>query len=311
MVEAEFHGAAFERIRLEHHLPFRCFFNSVGYIGTHWHSELELVMQVRGEILISTPEGVTLLGPGDLFLANPFAMHSLLSRTGDNLELALQIDLTDPVLLPKITGGRRFLPVEQWPLSARPAVRDAIIRIAGALAERDEAFALDCLSALSRLLAELVRHASEANPDLPSQQDYPVWLEHVRTIVGFLQDNYDHQISLDSVAAHAGLSRFYASHLVKAATGLSLQENLALIRTNRAVKLMFSTDAKLVDIAMDAGFSHLKYFNKYFRRLYGETPSAIRGRGDWQDAMAQGGTGAVRLPDPDLVEETQRMIAEQ
>jgi AraC-like DNA-binding protein len=44
-----------------------------------------------------------------------------------------------------------------------------------------------------------------------------------------------------------------------------------------------STDPAYADwtisaIAFDAGFGDLSYFNRAFRRHYGETPSAVRGR---------------------------------
>jgi methylphosphotriester-DNA--protein-cysteine methyltransferase len=35
-------------------------------------------------------------------------------------------------------------------------------------------------------------------------------------------------------------------------------------------------DEKISMIALDAGFSDLSYFNRTFRRRYGETPSGIR-----------------------------------
>ncbi len=296
---------AFERVELDKELPFRCFFNSIGYVGSHWHSELEIILQVRGEIIVSTRSGPFVLHPGDLFLSNPFETHSLVSQSADNLELALQIDLSDPMLLPRQIGTRRFAASARWSPVLRSTVQSHMISIADELAVRRDGYGFACLSATAGLIKELVRGASDTTVATQGNQDYPVWLDHVTLVIGYLREQFDHRISLESVAREVGLSRFYVSHLVKQATGMSLQENLALIRTNHAIHLMYTTDAKLVDIALDAGFSHLKYFNKYFMRLFGETPRTARTRTDWQQAIAKRGAGKARAPSPELVAELQ------
>lgn len=300
--EFSFQSLAYETVRLEHDLPFRCFFNSVGYVGSHWHRELEIVLQVRGEIAVSMPGAVTVLRPGDLFLANPFEVHSIVERTTDNLELALQIDLSDPTMLPRLIRHRRFRPAARWSEDAAARVSSRLAELADALVARPEGFAFDCLSSLASILALLVRHASEADAEGPVGDGRPGWLDHVSAIIAYLQEHCTEAVSLDDVARHVGLSRYYVSHLVKEATGLSLQENLGLIRTNRAIHLMFTTDARLVDIALDAGFSHLRYFNKYFRALYGETPSEVRRRGGPPDAGPPLATRRVQHPTRELVD---------
>jgi xylan 1,4-beta-xylosidase len=300
-VRSQFAPITYERIHHERELPFRCFFNSVRYVGSHWHAELELLMQIRGQIAVSFPDGVTVLRRRDLVLANPFEVHSIVGRSTDTLTLALQIDLTDPVLLPRHHTGRRFRRVADWPPELAVAVRAEMTTVAQELSEQRDGFPLACLSSLAALLTLLVRGAGAPAEVSDTSEDLPGWFDRVRRVISYLQEHYTRRVSLDEIADHVGLSRYYTSHLVKAATGLSIQENQGLIRTNRAVHLMFTTDARLVDIAMDAGFSHLKYFNKYFRRLYGETPSHARNRQEWREAVISGSSDRVQSPSPPLV----------
>lgn len=300
--EFSFRELSYENVRLEHDLPFRCFFNSVGYVGSHWHRELEIVLQVRGEIAVSMPGGTAVLRPGDLFLANPFEVHSIVERTADNLELALQIDLSDPTLLPRLIRHRRFQPPAAWGGDATARVARQLAALTEALVDRRDGFAFDCLASLATIVALLVRHASRRDEPGSVGEARPGWFDHVSAIIAFLEERCAGPVSLDDVARHVGLSRYYVSHLVKEATGLSLQENLGLIRTNRAIHLMFTTDARLVDIALDAGFSHLRYFNKYFRALYGETPSELRRRGGPPGSSPPLATRRVQHPTRELVE---------
>lgn len=301
LVRSQFDPLAYEQIPHDRELPLRCFFNSVSYVGSHWHAELELLMQVRGRIAVSFPDGTTVLGPRDLFLANPFQVHSLVGHSPDTLTLALQVDLSDPVLLPTHYQGRRFSAAAEWTPAVETAVRTQLETLARELADQQEGFPLACLSSLTALLATLVREAVTPGGERHESEDLPVQLDSVRAVISYLQANCMRPVSLDELAEHVALSRYYVSHLVKAATGLSIQENLGLIRTNRAVQRMFATDARLVDIAMDAGFSHLKYFNKYFRRLYGETPSQARTRAEWREAVLSGSADQVQAPSQELV----------
>lgn len=307
-MESEFdiQNVSFETVRLERDLPFRCFFNSVNYVGSHWHAELELLLQVRGSIAIAMHSGSTRLEPGDLFVANPFQVHSIVRQSAQPLTLALQIDLTDPLLMPRATGPRRFLVASAWDTTTHSQIRQGLIKIAQELSADAEGSALTCLSSLAGMLAALIRNATDRSDGDPlarpaANEGRPIWIDRVRSIISYLQERYDHPISLDDVAAHVGLSRYYVSHLMKEATGLSIQENLGLIRTNRAIHLMFTTEERLVDVALDAGFSHLRYFTKYFRRLYGCAPSEVRENHEWRNSVLNAGSGTARPPEPDLV----------
>ena len=155
---------------------------------------------------------------------------------------------------------------------------------------------LACLSSLTALLTCLLRGAGALLEVSDASEDLPGWFDRVHRVISYLQQHYTGRVFLDEIADHVGLSRYYTSHLVKAATGFSIHENQGLIRTNRAVHLMFTTDARLVDMAMDAGFSHPKYFNKYFRRLYGETSSRARNRQEWLEPVISGSSDRVQSP---------------
>jgi AraC-like DNA-binding protein len=106
-----------------------------------------------------------------------------------------------------------------------------------------------------------------------------------KSVLEYLKANFQRTITLDEVAAHIGVSRFRASHLIRESTGRSMQENLNLIRTGYAVDLLLKTEDRLIDIAMASGFSDPKYFNQYFRRVFGVTPRQIRQKPNWRQAI--------------------------
>ena len=84
--------------------------------------------------------------------------------------------------------------------------------------------------------------------------------------------------SAHKLAAAAGLSERYVNELLYEA-GASLTSRLLELRLRRAAKwLAQAGDRRISEIAFDCGFNDLSYFNRCFRRRFGLTPSAARGR---------------------------------
>jgi AraC-like DNA-binding protein len=88
----------------------------------------------------------------------------------------------------------------------------------------------------------------------------------------------DPDLSAATVARLLGITPRYV-HLLLEATGKSFTHHVLERRLERAATLLRDlrwSDRKIADIAAEAGFVDLSYFNRAFRHRYGTTPSAIR-----------------------------------
>jgi AraC-like DNA-binding protein len=84
--------------------------------------------------------------------------------------------------------------------------------------------------------------------------------------------------SAQKLAAAAGLSERYVNELLFEA-GASFTRRLTELRLRKAADLLLvQTEGKISDIAFACGFNDLSYFNRCFRRRFGLTPTAARGR---------------------------------
>jgi AraC-like DNA-binding protein len=86
-------------------------------------------------------------------------------------------------------------------------------------------------------------------------------------------------LSADVIGKSQGLTAGYIRKLF-ATEGTSFMDFVLEQRLTRAHRML--TDPRFVGraisaIALDAGFSDLSYFNRTFRRRFGETPSDVRG----------------------------------
>jgi AraC family transcriptional regulator len=95
----------------------------------------------------------------------------------------------------------------------------------------------------------------------------------------YMTDNLASEISLDSLASVAGLSRFHLCRAFRASTGLPPHAWLNRARLARARNLLRSTDTPIHIIARQCGFASPNQFATCFRKAMGVTPSVFRHSG--------------------------------
>jgi AraC-like DNA-binding protein/ligand-binding sensor protein len=92
----------------------------------------------------------------------------------------------------------------------------------------------------------------------------------------FIAANYAEDLSLTSVAKAVHMSTFYFCKQFKKATGLNFTNYLGRIRVERAKERLLSPHVRISEVAYEVGFQSLTHFNRVFRKLTGESPSAYR-----------------------------------
>jgi AraC-like DNA-binding protein len=83
--------------------------------------------------------------------------------------------------------------------------------------------------------------------------------------------------SAQKLALAAGLSERYVNELLYEA-GASFTIRLNEMRLAKAARMLSMTAKRISDIAFECGFNDLSYFNRSFRRRFGLTPTAARGK---------------------------------
>ena len=127
-------------------------------------------------------------------------------------------------------------------------------------------------SALQTLLSDLTRrHASgvRASP-LPRPER-----GLVRRLQSYLEDNYDHNISLTDLSQLVERHPVYLHQMFRQATGHPPHVYQMQVRIDRAKRLL-ACGTPLAETARAVGFYDQSHFGKYFRRYVGVTPARYR-----------------------------------
>lgn len=92
----------------------------------------------------------------------------------------------------------------------------------------------------------------------------------------FIAEHMADEICLNDVAQAVNMSGFYFCKVFKKATGLTFTDYLARTRVEHVKSMLLNPHTRVSEAAYAAGFQSLSQFNRVFRRIVGEAPSAYR-----------------------------------
>jgi AraC family transcriptional regulator len=110
----------------------------------------------------------------------------------------------------------------------------------------------------------------------PSRRDSPLSGEQFERVTGYMRARLADDITVEQLAAVAGVSKFYFIRLFSAATGCTPHQYLLRLRLRSAAHLLSTTRHPVSEIVKMCGYASAGQFAAAFRREYGENPAAFR-----------------------------------
>jgi len=98
------------------------------------------------------------------------------------------------------------------------------------------------------------------------------WIERLTDCVDYLENHLDGEIDWNVLCDRACLSRLYFSRLFEAATGMGVSEYQRRRRMTLAVRDLLG-GRKVIDVALDYGYSSPEAFCRAFKSVHGIAPS--------------------------------------
>ncbi len=99
--------------------------------------------------------------------------------------------------------------------------------------------------------------------------------QRLQKIYHFIEANYQNEIDVNAVAKFCNLTTAAFCRYFKKSTHYTFTDFLNQFRINRAKKLLVQ-DRNVTEACYESGFANISYFNKVFKKITGENPSAFR-----------------------------------
>ena len=101
---------------------------------------------------------------------------------------------------------------------------------------------------------------------------------YIKEAMGFIDRNYQRDVSVEEIAAASGLNRSYFGKLFKEAMGFSPQQYLIQYRMTKAAELLKGSRIPVGEVARSVGYENQLHFSRAFKNTYGISPSQYRAK---------------------------------
>jgi len=185
-------------------------------------------------------------------LSAAFDFGNLLFRRNDGQDIPVQLTRAG-------SGG------ERWMVLITPPLSKSIVRRSWAEAVVHARPRINTLGSLP-----------VAEPPAARRGGLPPGL--ARRVCDYIESHFDQKISLDSLAAMAGLSRDHFARAFHQSVGMPPHSYLLQRRLDHVERMLRETQLPLSQIALATGFSDQSHLARHFRRQTGMSPSDARWR---------------------------------
>ncbi|MBT9459278.1 MAG: helix-turn-helix transcriptional regulator [Burkholderiaceae bacterium] len=135
-----------------------------------------------------------------------------------------------------------------------------------------------CDGLVTALLCYLIEHHARVGPAASGKGGGLSGLSgaRLRKVLAFIEVNVAREIAIPEMAALCAMSESHFSRAFHAAAGLPPHQYAMKRRLERACAALTGTEDRIIDIALDLGFSTASHFSRAFARRYGMPPARYR-----------------------------------
>lgn len=240
----------------------------------HRHTEIEINLLLEGEIVYAHRDHLVRLEPGRLAIFWAAIPHQLVERPAAcdfcvftiPLETFLGWKLPSP-LVQDLLAGEMIIEADaanatldawmlpRWQVELSAAVEPTVV-----LKEME--------ARMWRLAQGHSTAAAASNRGEPHSA--------IEKMAHYIVAHYQTPLTVEEVAGAVGLHPNYATTSFKRTFGMTIWEYTLQYRVTQAQRLLVTTDASVLDVALQSGFGSLSSFYAAFQRYAGRTPKAVR-----------------------------------
>ena len=231
---------------------------------TNYHENIEILYFTEGNGIVECNLTHTTVSKGDVFIVNSNRIHCISSDS----TLKYYCLIVDNNFL----AGYSINPVE---LCFSEKITDAKLNtlLDMAVSEIWGNNSYKSVAVKTRLLdifVYVLRNYSEISSCRDKISD------NILEAIKFITVNLNSKMNIDTIAAKAGLSKYYFLRQFKKMTDYTVVEYVNLLRCNQAKKMLSDDNLSVKEIGEACGFENFSYFSKTFKKNVGCSPSEYK-----------------------------------
>ena len=248
----------------------------------HWHVGIEIIIPIQNWYKIHIGNDHYTLDENDILFINSGVIHSLESpENGERMifqfDLSLLCDLkefdTTLFMLPSAVKITK----KNFP-QIYPTIHTLLLNI---IQEYTLDMPLKEASIYANLIQIYVTLCRKIIYDQNFFKNAPVskrheYIEKLMKTCHYINQHYNEELSLKSIANIAGFSKYHFSRLFKEFTNMTFHQYLTKQRLKKSETLLMDTDLSIMEVALSSGFNSISNFNRSFKKSKGCSANEFR-----------------------------------
>lgn len=251
-------------------------------VDWHWHHELEFLFVAKGTAICLVGTNKIELHQGCGLFINSSILHRFEAQGSTFVP---NIVFSPTLLAPEssLIYEKYISPVinssiEYQIFNPHTAWQNHVLQLLSqvfALQETDENNELCTIQLLFKIWDIMTKHI-----DLASSSSDLYRFNHkqarLQTMMQYIHDHYTEEITLETIAASASISKSGALHIFQSGIHISPVAYLIQYRLAQAAEQLYTTQKSVSSIAEETGFASSGYFCRKFRQHYHMSPNEYR-----------------------------------
>ena len=249
-------------------------------MSAHWHSEIEMIRILSGELEIKLNNNEYYARKGDIVFVNSETVHQATPKDCVYECVVCHIDF----LYNNTYSCRFFIEnilkrdyiIKEYSPCEDSEYHSSVNDIFEAVKNKSSGYKFRAIAAFYKFFGvvtdkHLYTSAIGNNDDAEDKKTH-----RLKATLSFMRSNYDKQVSLEDMARVTDMSVKYFGTFFKTMTQKTPFEYLNEYRIEKACLKLLHTDLSVTEIAYSCGFNDLSYFIKTFKRIKGIPPFVFR-----------------------------------
>jgi YesN/AraC family two-component response regulator len=232
----------------------------------HFHSNIEMVYVLEGELTVTINGATKILKTGDISIAANYAIHAYQTEA-ESKSIVLVLPLSIVKSFSTIMETATFLSPF---LLSHPCSIEILHCLQKIVETQHIGNDLKIKGYLYIILSLLIDNIGLTNIKNDAYDFLP------RKILIYMQQNYLQNITLCSISEQLGYSKYYISRFFKNYFKCGFNDYLNTLRIRHAAKLISESKMGMIEICFNSGFENQRTFNRAFHRVFDITPSAYK-----------------------------------
>lgn len=246
----------------------------------HNHDYVSMFYVLSGSCTYNINDTLHQVKKGDILICNPGVYHCKVMRPGDEI-LEFQAGFGN-ICLEGLPKGCLIEP-HSCPVISLPTYEQDFLKCCSDIfLEQEKSDPGSKLLLKINVMKLLVLFLKATHKEQVQSENTHVNFESfdksiiVNTLISFLNENYMHQISLETISKNFYMSPAYISKVFKEEMGESPINYLIKIRLSKARDLLLEGNMSIKAVARTVGYEDAYHFSKLYKKYHSIPPSRVK-----------------------------------